>query len=343
MTSPQRVTTPLRRISRGSIPALRQSQSHNDPSGFGGDAGSSYGPGGSLSGGGGGNGLSSSGLGGSVGGGGSNVESPLAFMTAAMADLSHETSILQSNLEAVNSIHEALGVFDENFSMYLYGLKMNAFCVEWPEAPTEENFERADKTQDFLRAQREQQSSILSGVSYSAFASPQEKGSVSFEDGSVPGSSSYDAPTEHSTDPAPRTSTGAASPRAPPVGQKKGPSSSAASGVPAKKPGVKGQITVGQKKQRLKYASEIIETLPLEYRGGRDPKPRKIAETVIMALIAAGQSGVRSAEIASPPDLPQAKVNMTLLALVQAKHALRTSSNGVVFSLDPARHPRLPP
>ncbi|CAD6885865.1 unnamed protein product [Tilletia controversa] len=340
MTSPHRVTTPLRRISRGSIPALRQSQSHNDPSGFGGEAGSSYGPGGSLSGGGGGNALSSSGLGGSIGGGGgSSAESPLAFMTAAMADLSHETSILQSNLEAVNSIHEALGVFGENFSMYLYGLKMNAFCVEWAEAPTEENFERADETQDLLRAQREQQSSILSGVSYSTFAAPQDTGSVSFDGGSVPGSVSQEF-EEPSAEPARRTSTGAASPRAPAAGTKGSASSATGGGTAVKKP---GQITVGQKKQRLKFAADIIETLPLEYRSGRDPKPRKIAETVILALIAAGPSGVRSMEIVSPPDLPQGKVNMTLLALVKAKHALRTSSNGVVFSLDPARHPRLPP
>ncbi|KAK0524404.1 DASH complex subunit dam1 [Tilletia horrida] len=343
MTSPHRVTTPLRRISRGSIPALRQSQSHNnDPSGFGGEAGSSYGPGGagiSL--------LSSSGAGGSGAGGGSiGADSPLAFLTAAMGDLSHETSILQSNLEAVNSIHEALGVFDENFSMYLYGLKMNAFCVEWPEAPTEENFERADKTQDFLRAQREQQSSILSGNvgSYALYPS-QEKASVSFDNGSAPGSASYE-PSGDQTPVKAAPSPGRAGPGAGAgAGHgKAGSSGSGAAPAPAlKKSGAKGQITIAQKKQRIKFATDIIETLPLEYRGGRDPKPRKIAETVILALIAAGPAGVRSAEIASPPDLPQAKVNMTLLALVQAKHAIRTSSNGVVFSLDPSRHPRPPP
>lgn len=50
-----------------------------------------------------------------------------------MADLADETSVLQSNLEQVETIHEALGTFNESFAMYLYGLKMNAFCVEWPE------------------------------------------------------------------------------------------------------------------------------------------------------------------------------------------------------------------
>ncbi|KAL9932348.1 hypothetical protein V8E36_008827 [Tilletia maclaganii] len=334
MASPPRVTTPLRRISRGSIPALRQSQSHND-----GEAGSSYGPGGSLAGGS--IGLLSSSSAGAGGAGAGYAESPLAFLTSAMSDLSHETSILQGNLEALNSIYDALGIFDENFSMYLYGLKMNAFCVEWPEAPTEENFERADHTQDILRAQREQQSSFLSGGNTQTYA-PQERASVSFEEPAseeIVSANVYDDRGQGAATP-----TGPSPGRPSAASQNKTTKASAGSAAPAgaaKKPGVKGQITVAQKKQRLKFAADIIETLPLEYRGGRDPKPRKIAETVILALIAAGPAGVRSAEIAAPPDLPQAKVNMTLLALVQAKHALRTSSNGVVFSLDPARHPRL--
>lgn len=90
MTSVRRPTTPLRRISRGSISALSQSR-------------------------------------------GSGSATPLTFLEGAMADLADETSVLQSNLEQVETIHEALGTFNESFAMYLYGLKMNAFCVEWPE------------------------------------------------------------------------------------------------------------------------------------------------------------------------------------------------------------------
>ncbi|KAK0545728.1 DASH complex subunit dam1 [Tilletia horrida] len=325
MTSPHRPSTPLRRISRGSIPALRQSQSHIDASGLD-DADN-------------GEGSSHHHLLSSIGGAGGalgNLESPLAFMKAAMGDLDHETSILQSNLEAVNSIHAALAVFDENFSMYLYGLKMNAFCVEWAEAPTEENFQRAEQTQDVLRAQRQQQSSILAGEPLSHLQSgcpDQGQLPASGEGGLADAIPPQEPPTS-----AFQSSTTASGPSSQSRASQAGPSAAAA----PKKVGAKGQITMAQKKQRIKYASDIIDTLPLEYRGGRDPKPRKIAETVILALIAAGPAGVRTAEIASPPDLPQGKVNMTLLALVQAKHAIRTSSNGVVFSLDPTRHPRLP-
>lgn len=50
-----------------------------------------------------------------------------------MGDLAYETATLQSNFEALDEIQGALHTFDESFSMFLYGLKMNAFCVEWPE------------------------------------------------------------------------------------------------------------------------------------------------------------------------------------------------------------------
>ncbi|KAK0563606.1 DASH complex subunit dam1 [Tilletia horrida] len=295
MTSPHRPSTPLRRISRGSIPALRQSQSHIDASGLD-DADN-------------GEGSSHHHLLSSIGGAGGalgNLESPLAFMKAAMGDLDHETSILQSNLEAVNSIHAALAVFDENFSMYLYGLKMNAFCVEWAEVGPDGGKLSTGRTDSSANSKapfwlespyHTFNPAVLTRANYQH----QEK-----EDSQMPfpHKSHQQALFSH---------------RRPHLDQAR-----------------------NQEQVKQKYASDIIDTLPLEYRGGRDPKPRKIAETVILALIAAGPAGVRTAEIASPPDLPQGKVNMTLLALVQAKHAIRTSSNGVVFSLDPTRHPRLP-
>lgn len=54
-----------------------------------------------------------------------------------MSDLADETAALQANLEGVDEIQSALHTFDESFSMFLYGLKMNAFCVEWPEVSDE--------------------------------------------------------------------------------------------------------------------------------------------------------------------------------------------------------------
>ncbi len=88
--STRRPTTPIRRISRGSISALGAAAPNPHAT-------------------------------------------PLAHLEHAMRDIADDIGTLHLNLEQVQGIHEALGCFNENFAMYLYGLKMNAFCVEWPE------------------------------------------------------------------------------------------------------------------------------------------------------------------------------------------------------------------
>ena len=45
-------------------------------------------------------------------------------------------------------LHESLARFGENFAAFLYGLNMNAFCVDFPEGPTEESFRRAAARSD---------------------------------------------------------------------------------------------------------------------------------------------------------------------------------------------------
>ncbi|RXK34874.1 DASH complex subunit DAM1 [Tremella mesenterica] len=67
----------------------------------------------------------------------------LDFLRIPMTDLADEATTLSSNLNNLNELHDALGTFNESFSAYLYALKMNAFCVEWPSAPDEISFARA--------------------------------------------------------------------------------------------------------------------------------------------------------------------------------------------------------
>lgn len=112
----------------------------------------------------------------------------------------------------------------------------------------------------------------------------------------------------------------------------------AAAAASAKAP---AKIPVAQRKKREAYTDEIIRTLPLEYRGN-DVKQSDIAKHVCMALIAAGNRGVRISDIIKMPDMTQAKINKALIALVAAKHVVKASNNGIVYSLDSSRHPTLP-
>lgn len=42
-------------------------------------------------------------------------------------------------------MHESLARFTESFGAFLYGMNMNAFCVDFVEAPVTESFARADR------------------------------------------------------------------------------------------------------------------------------------------------------------------------------------------------------
>ncbi|CDU25736.1 uncharacterized protein SPSC_05907 [Sporisorium scitamineum] len=304
-------TTPLRRISRGSLNALSHSASKQLSAGA----------------------------------------TPLSFLQGAMTDLAEEVGVLQLNLENIEAVHESLHSFNENFAMYIYGLKMNAYCVEWPEAPLHDNFERAEKRiaqqaqqyaaqqhldvaqqQPYLQQQQQQQQQMYNPAADQTY--------VTTDDESI-----Y------------RNEAPIAAPAAKPALKSalKKPSNAAAAGAaPAKKPATtaaaaststaaKPKMTLAQKKKREAYTDEIIETLPLEYRGGgNDPKQNAIAKHVCMALLAAGGKGLRIAEIVKNPEMSQAKINKTLIALVAAKHVVKTSNNGIVYSLDSGRHPTLP-
>ncbi|CAO1637371.1 unnamed protein product [Parajaminaea phylloscopi] len=397
--SVSRPTTPLRRVSRGSISALSQSR-----------------------------GTSST---------------PLSFLEGALGNLADETSILSSNLEDLASIHDALNTFNEGFGMFLYGLKVAAYCIEWSEAPQEDSFARAqerkareksaprystgsripqythgrpstpssglyrgqaastaadqtymtvDDDMSFAAARRPGAGALGGGVKKplkSALKQPSSSSHTRSSSGTTTttggrtgavgkpgGVRSVSSSTSSSAGGAnaagsrqARTTTGTGTQQQRLTGTAGGAGPSSSSGVE------KPKITLAQKKRREKYAEEVIETLPLEYRGS-DPTANRLARSVIMALIAAAAAplgsstttttttttgssssqaaggGARIAEIikSSPgpgggpgSDLPQAKVNKCLIALIAAKQVVKSSNNGIVYSLDPAKHPQLPP
>ncbi|PWN18466.1 hypothetical protein BCV69DRAFT_314661 [Microstroma glucosiphilum] len=318
MASTARPTTPLRRISRGSISALSSSRGGPNSS--------------------------------------SSSSTPLSFLEGPLGNLADETSILSSNLAELAEIYEALNVFNEGFGGFVYGLKVAAYCIEWAEAPQEENFENAkEREAAFIRDQAllpttspysPAHNTALASGSGTGYNNPADQtyvtqDEISFEAATAPpGRSRTTTPKKNST-PVLKSAMkkGTTSVGAGTTG--KTGAGAGATGAAAAGGAVKPKITLAQKKKREKYAEEIIETLPLEYRSN-DPAARRLALAVLMALIAAGPHGARMADIVKPPELPQVKVNKCLMALERAKHLVKVSNNGVVYSLDPARHPTLP-
>lgn len=61
---------------------------------------------------------------------------PLESLEPAFAELSDSMADLEANFMHLQLMHESLSRFNENFASFLYGLNMNAFCVDFSEVCT---------------------------------------------------------------------------------------------------------------------------------------------------------------------------------------------------------------
>lgn len=64
------------------------------------------------------------------------------------AELSDAMADLEQNFMQLQLMHESLARFSESFAAFLYGMNMNAFCVDFPEAPIQESFKRPQNQPD---------------------------------------------------------------------------------------------------------------------------------------------------------------------------------------------------
>ena len=65
--------------------------------------------------------------------GDASSEFPLEALEPAFAELSDSMADLEANFMHLQLMHESLSRFNESFASFLYGLNMNAFCVDFPE------------------------------------------------------------------------------------------------------------------------------------------------------------------------------------------------------------------
>jgi DASH complex subunit DAM1 len=62
-----------------------------------------------------------------------NSEVPLETFERPLSEFSDSMADLEANFMHLQLMHESLARFSENFASFLYGLNMNAFCVDFPE------------------------------------------------------------------------------------------------------------------------------------------------------------------------------------------------------------------
>ncbi|WVO13850.1 hypothetical protein L204_101473 [Cryptococcus depauperatus] len=230
--------------------------------------------------------------------------SGLEFLAPALTDLADEAATLASNTSQLTALHDALGTFNEAFAGYLYALKMNAFCVEWPEAPNELSFQR-------MEGLKEEPPESTAQAAPEVPTSPQiQPSQLSTNPADLTYATAYSASFVESPPPPPR------------------PKSRVGASTGIRKPvvGVKKIGGALRRKRELEVAA-IVDTLPLEYRGG-DPIDRSRMEKVIMKLMEHPE-GMTLKEMVLPPEFPQAKVNKCLITLVAKKLVTKPVINKV--------------
>jgi DASH complex subunit DAM1 len=72
---------------------------------------------------------------------------PLDALESQFAEFSDGMADLEANFMHLQLMHESLARFSESFAAFLYGMNMNAFCVDFPEGPVPESFRRAQLNQ----------------------------------------------------------------------------------------------------------------------------------------------------------------------------------------------------
>lgn len=120
-TSGRRPTTPLRRISASSLRSLSRSQS-----------------------------LSSK-----------PTTEPLAHLAPLLAELADAASDLTGNLHGLEDLQAKLEGFNEAFGGYLYGIRMNAYAVDFEEVSKENRLRRSLPAANSCLSRRRRQSSTL--------------------------------------------------------------------------------------------------------------------------------------------------------------------------------------
>ena len=232
-----------------------------------------------------------------------SADTPLTFLQdEALPILAEETTALQDNFAQLADIQQALATFNENFAAFLYGIKMNAFCVEWPEAPTEASLRTLSRSAPPL---------IEADQTYMT-----------------------DAPTPPRPSP---PSPAAPAPRPAPRPAQRPATSSAASGAASAR-----RIPPAVQKKRASFADHIVDTMPLEYRQGDPKQRALLHHIIYALLESNDKGVRVADVAAKAPAWPAGKINKALIALLAANHVVRVSDRGVVYRWNTQKHPVRP-
>ncbi|KAI0634172.1 hypothetical protein C8Q77DRAFT_1157015 [Trametes polyzona] len=235
----------------------------------------------------------------------------LGFLEPALAELVDEAETLQTNVEGLRKLSDALGTFNESFASWLYVMNMNALTTDWPQAPTQGSFMlAARRAEEDARAAME----AMRAAEEAARRPPTPPEPTStMERSELP-------TTDGATETTIATTSAAAT--------KSAPGAKPAGAV--KKKAAKPKMTAKEKRERGLEMERLLSALPLEFRGN-DPNLRRHMEMVVEKFLDNPGEGFNIVAFVKPPDLNQARVNKCLIALVNRKIVRKDNSTGSVL------------
>ncbi|KAK9479142.1 DASH complex subunit DAM1, partial [Lipomyces japonicus] len=80
---------------------------------------------------------------------------PLEALKPQLSELADSLADLDTNFQYLDIMHENIARFSESFAAFLYGLEVNAWCVDFQEAPTSDSFNRFAEQEQLLHQQQE--------------------------------------------------------------------------------------------------------------------------------------------------------------------------------------------
>src|SRR4051794_21351641 len=78
---------------------------------------------------------------------------PIDALKPQFAELEEAMYNLHDNFIQLQQVHESIAKFNENFASLMYGLNMNAFCVDFTESPMPESFRLAQMEAETIGGQ----------------------------------------------------------------------------------------------------------------------------------------------------------------------------------------------
>ncbi|KAI9621244.1 hypothetical protein KEM48_007783 [Puccinia striiformis f. sp. tritici PST-130] len=251
--------------------------------------------------------------------------SHLAHLAPLWVELEDAQADLHINLSNLDLVCQDLDGFNEAFSAFIYGLRVNSYVTDFDEAPKLQSFrdaharKEAERVQQALeQAQQEARRLIEESQSKQNY---QEESFATNEHSMITRSANQASTSSNNTN----NQRG---------GNNKASCSSSTTTskiTGATKPKNFSQATKTQQKQLLKFTEKIMINLPLKFR---EQQPHRHEMEIVISLLKLHPNGLFIKDIVKlEPTLVMHRARECATALVAAKKAVKINKDGLLYKL----------